>query len=193
MRAPNKPSILDGHWDLPPVVLHPFSRGVDESAILAGGGPESWEAARRSLLLAHYCEFRMLCFLGKDLMRWIKQCADFASRDAALRQAGVREQSFADLLVNQTPPNVGARFSAWGVLDYRPIISRSIGLNAVFPYPPAFKVVAEEFLEDVCAYADGLFHSYQSVKPFPRLDAERFSVALYTSDEYVHTLEDQQA
>ena len=176
-------------WELPPLVLHPFSRGVDNAAVLASGIPEVWDTAKRNMLLAKYCEFRMLCFVGKDLMRWIKQCADFASRDALLAQTGVREQSFSDFVVNRTPPNVAARFRNWGVADYVHILSRSIGLNAVFPNPPEYTAVTEEFLEGVCTYADGLFTCYQNLKPFTHLDPERFSLLLYTSDEYVNTLE----
>ena len=37
-------------------------------------------------------------------MRWITQCLDFARRDDLLAHAGIRAQSFADFVVNRTPP-----------------------------------------------------------------------------------------
>jgi hypothetical protein len=177
------------HWDLPPLVLHPFSQGVNRAAVFEDQGVEAWDNPRRSLMQAKYCEFRMLCFVGKDLMRWVRQCADFASRDALLLQAAITERSFADLLVNRTPPNIAVRFREWGVQEYSNILARSIGLNAIFPGPPEYKVLTDEFLEDLSAYADSLYLRYQNLRPFPRLEPEQFTLSMYTSDEYVQTLE----
>lgn len=182
-------------WDLPPLILHPFGRGVEAAASfdsiklalhLAGMGEPGLEKA--PLLHGRYTEFRMLSLTGKDAMRWIAQCMDFTGRDEILAKAGIRPQSFADLLVNRTPPAVAARFESWGVIDYRRILSRAIGVNAVFPSPPDFGVISAEFLEDYYAYADSLFACYQGLTPFTPLEQASFRFALYTSDEYLSTL-----
>ena len=185
----------NGRWDLPPLILHPFGRGLDASAafgsiklslLLNGMGEPGLE--KEPLLRARYLEFRMLGLVGKDVMRWIAQCADFAARDAALATAGIRPQSFADLLVNRTPPAVGARFESWGVFDYRRILARAIGVNAVFPNPPDYTVISAEFLEDYYAYADSLFACYRGLTAFTPLDQASFSFSLFTSDEYLSTV-----
>jgi hypothetical protein len=190
-------------WDLPPLILHPFDRGLDASSVMDSirlslhlNGMAN-DADKEPLLRARYTEFRMLSLTGKDVMRWIAQCTDFASRDAALAQAGIQPQSFADLLVNHTPPAVAARFEKWGVVDYRRIVSRAIGVNAVFPEPPGFALISAAFLENYYAYSDSLFTCYQALTPFTALDPKSFGFALYTSDEYMGTIgcvpDDEQA
>ncbi|MGD0363352.1 MAG: hypothetical protein ABSC93_20920 [Bryobacteraceae bacterium] len=182
-------------WDLPPLILHPFDRGLDAAASLDsiklsldlnGMGEPGLE--REPLLRGRYTEFRMLSLVGKDVMRWIEQCVDFASRDELLANAAIRGQSFADLLVNRTPPAVAARFESWSVLDYRRILARGIGVNAVFPNPPDFGVISAHFLEEYYAYADALFACYRGLTPFARLEPAAFGFALYTSDEYMTKL-----
>ena len=182
-------------WDLPPLILHPFDRGLDASAAvdsmklslhLNGMGEPGVD--KEPLLRARFAEFRMLALVGKDVMRWIAQCVDFAGRDEALAHAGVAPQSFADLLVNRTPPAVAARFRCWGVADYRRILSQAIGVNAVFPNPPHFDAISTEFLEDYYAYADSLFACFHGLRRFTRLEPASFGFALYTSDEYLSTI-----
>jgi hypothetical protein len=143
---------------------------------------------KEPLLRGRYVEFRMLSLVGKDVMRWIAQCVDFACRDAVLAHAGIRPQSFADLLVNRTPPAVAARFEKWGVSDYRRVLSRAIGVNSVFPNPPDFGVISAGFLEDYYAYSDSLFACYRALTPFTQLEPSSFGFGLYTSDEYLSTI-----
>ncbi len=179
-------------WELPPLILHPFDRGLDSasaygsiqlSLLLNGMGGQGMEKA--SLLRARYIEFRMVLLVGKDAMRWIEQCLDFAGRDADLAKLAIKPQSFADLLVNRTPQHVAARFESWGVLDFRRILARAIGLNAVFPEPPEYGVVSTAFLEEYYAFADSLFTCYRGLTPFTPLNPESFAFSLYTSDEYL--------
>ena len=195
MTQPADTSWHGRRWDLPPLILHPFDRGLDAAASLDSiklalylGGMGEPGLEKEPLLRARYTEFRMLALVGKDVMRWIAQCVDFAGRDETLANAGIRPQSFADFLVHRTPPAVAARFESWGVTDYRRIVSRAIGVNAVFPTPPDFGVISTEFLEDYYAYADSLFACYQGRTPFTRLELVSFTFALYTSDEYLSTL-----
>ena len=159
------------------MILHPFGHRA--------GGPAVEKEPRQS---ARYAEFRMVALTGKDVMRWMEQCVDFVGRDPALAEAGIRAQSFADLLVRRTPPAVASRFESWGVTDYRRIVSRAIGINAVFPQPPDFRVLSAEFLDSYPLYADSLFQCYQGLTPFTALDSASFGFSLYTSDEYMSAL-----
>src|ERR1700691_908519 len=191
-------------WDLPPLILHPFGRGLEAAAsfdsiklALHLGGMGEPGVEKEPLLRARYTEFRMLSLVGKDVMRWISQCVDFAGRDRVLSNVGIRPQSFADFLVNRTPPLVAARFESWGVMDYRRVLARAIGINAVFPNPPEFGVISTGFLGDYYAYADILFACYRGLQAFAPLDPASFGFSLYTSDEYLSTLkcapDDEQA
>ena len=182
------------------MILHPFNNGADAGAILASirlslsadilHAPDGDRAeARERLLQGKYCEFRMLCFIGRDLKRWMLQCTDFVSRDALLANTGIREQSFSDLLVKRTPPSVETRFESWGVVDYHRILRRAIGIGAIFPYPPEYTLLSTEFLENCGAFADILFACYQELTSFRALDPDQFHFALYTSSEYISAIE----
>jgi hypothetical protein len=145
------------------MILYPFGRGLNASAVLDSmkltlhlNGMGEPGLDKEPLLRGRYAEFRMLSLVGKDVMRWIAQCADFIGRDDLLAHAGIRPPSFADLLLNRTPPAVAARLETWGVSDYRRVVSRAIACS------PAIKVM-----------------------PFTRLEPASFGFALYTSDEYI--------
>jgi hypothetical protein len=130
-------------WELPPMILYPFGRGLNASAVLDSmkltlhlNGMGEPGLDKEPLLRGRYAEFRMLSLVGKDVMRWIAQCADFIGRDDLLAHAGIRPPSFADLLLNRTPPAVAARLETWGVSDYRRVVSRAITCHqgdAVYP------------------------------------------------------------
>lgn len=178
-------------WELPPLILHPFGGAVEASASLDSiklslytAGMDEPGQEKEPLLHARHAEFRMLCLAGKDVMRWIAQSMDFTAREPALADCGIQPQSFADLLVNHTPAGVAARFRKWGVVDYRHVLSRAIGVNAVFAGPPDWGVVSGEFLENYYSYADILFACYQNLTAFTPLRPESFDFELYTSDEY---------
>jgi hypothetical protein len=183
-------------WELPPLILYPFDRALDSAALfdsiklsLHRGGMGEAELEKEPLLRGRYTEFRMLCLVGKDVMRWIGQCMDFASRDEVLARAGIVPQNFADLLVHHTPAGVAARFESWGVPGYREVLSRAIGVAAVFPTPPDYGVLSSEFLEQYYPYADQLFTCFLALAAFRRFEPGQFEFSLYTSDEYLNTLE----
>src|SRR5947209_10384475 len=82
----------DSVWQLPPLILHPFNERVPPSALLEnsraalmlsglipndGSGED---VLKRRLLTGRYSELRMLYFLGKDLLRWMEQCVEWATR-----------------------------------------------------------------------------------------------------------------
>lgn len=68
-------------WELPPLILHPFSNQQGPGQLLEGskaalklagllpGGEEDRDELQRKLLLSRYAEVRMLFFVGKDLLR----------------------------------------------------------------------------------------------------------------------------
>jgi hypothetical protein len=196
MTAPTDDRWQGRSWDLPPLILYPFDRALDSAALLDSiklslyrGGMAETDLEKEPLLRGRYTEFRMLCLVGKDVMRWIGQCMDFAGRDEVLARAGMVPQSFAALLVQCTPPPVAARFESWGVSGYHQVLSRAIGVSSVFANPPDYGVIAAEFLEQYYVYADRLFACYMALAPSSPFDAARFRFSLYTSDEYLHTLD----
>jgi hypothetical protein len=79
-------------WELPPLILHPFHERVPPSALLEnskaalmlsglipGDGTEP-AVLKRRLLGGRHAEMRMLFFLGKDVLRWMEQCLEWAER-----------------------------------------------------------------------------------------------------------------
>src|ERR1700749_1487677 len=118
-------------WNLPPLILHPFSGGGSTDELLEGSqaalalqGFTSADATEAELRLrvlnGRYQEIRMLLFLGKDLFRWMQQCVDYARR-ADGPDCGVTEQSFSALLVECPPGNVATKLETWGVTDRRAV------------------------------------------------------------------------
>jgi hypothetical protein len=190
-------------WDLPPLILHPFNERTPPSVLLDNSkaalmlsglipsdGTDPEELHRRTMA-GRYGEIRMLFFLGKDVLRWVEQCLDWASHIPELRHREWRMQSFTALLTSSTPPEVKEKLLRWGVSDYISIFRRAIGLNAFFSNPPAFTDLSEEFLRNYHKYADSLYECFQKLERYPELDARQFRFALYASGEYSRLLESQ--
>jgi hypothetical protein len=188
-------------WELPPLILHPFSdqtgpgklvQSSRASLMLNGLLPndESTEdELTRKLLEGRICEIRMLFFVGKDLLRWIAHCLDFIGGIAELKGTGIREQSFADFLVQNPPEAVRAKLRGWGVFDYKSIFSRAIGLNAVFSDPPNENCVSTEFIRNYFRFADHMFACRQQMQAFTEVSIENFHFEIYASGEYSRLLE----
>ena len=188
-------------WELPPLILHPFSdqsgpgKLLDSSraSLMLNGllppDDSSEDELTRRLLDGRLCEIRMLFFVGKDLLRWISQCMESVSTIEELRGAGIRDQSFADLLVQNPPQVVKDKLRGWGVLDFRSIFSRAIGLNTIFSQPPSADQVSEEFIRNYYLYADHLFACRQQMQPFTELNPANFHFEIYASGEYSRMLE----
>ncbi len=190
-------------WDLPPVILHPFSdpAGPDHlvessrahlmlEGILPMSGLTEDELLRR-LLSGRLTEVKMLYYVGRDLERWLGQCVEVAGRDEALNAAGVKQASFAELLVEHPPENVLVKLQKWGVTDYRSIFSRALGLQAVFNQPPDFDFVTAGFIRNYYRYADQMWAARQELEPFPSLPPQQFRFELFASAEYARMLERQ--
>jgi len=190
----------DRIWTLPPLILHPFAdasgpgklvESSRASLMLDGLLPaeHSQEELSRRVLEGRFYEIRMLYYVGKDLARWVDQCADFASRDPVLRACGLRRQSFAALLVETPPAAVQQKLRQWGVVDFRAIFTRALGLNAIFSRVPDRNDLNEEFLRHYYRYADHLFACSQSLTPFTAAPERNFSFELFASGEYSRMLE----
>ena len=143
----------------------------------------------RKLIEGRVCEIRMLFFVGKDLLRWVAHCLDFVSGIPELKNAGIREQSFAEFLVQNPPEQVRTKLRGWGVFDYKSIFSRAIGLNAVFHEPPDEDSVSSEFIRNYFRYADHMFACRQQMQAFTELTVENFHFDIYASGEYSRILE----
>lgn len=191
-----------GVWKLPPVILHPFAGDSGPDRILAGsrahlalhgmlpGAAANPTELSRTVLLGRYHEMRMLFYIGKDLQRWTEQCVDFASRDSQLRGLGLREQSFAALLVDHPPLGINEKLGKWGITSPRSIFSRAFGLIALLAEPPEISTLSSMFVEYYQRFADYLFICYRSACSFPPLAPEQFQFEIYASDEYAKMLED---
>jgi hypothetical protein len=197
------PEIFGGRrWELPPLILHPFSDQTGPSKLLdssrasmmLNGMLPSDDSSRdeltRRLLEGRFCEIRMLYFVGKDLLRWIDQCVEFVQRSPELEQLGIRAESFADLLIQNPPVAVQEKLKIWGVLDFRAIFSRAIGLNSIFAEPPEAGSLSLDFVRHYYRFADQLFACRQAIQPFTAISAENFYFELYASGEYSRKLEE---
>lgn len=181
---------------LPPLILHPFAGGDTTTQLLAGSKAllalkgllpdEGGDTAglEELVLRGRIQEMRMLYFLGKDLMRWAEQCADFASRQPELQKLGIRAQSFAALLIESPPGAVAAKLTTWGVADFKGVFSRAFGLSACFGEPPTEASIAPLCAANYHRVADYLFLCFQNLVPYLPLAGDRFVFELYASAEY---------
>jgi len=188
-------------WELPPLILHPFSdqsgpgklvQSSRASLMLNGLLPQdesTEDELTRKLVEGRLCEIRMLFFVGKDLLRWIAHSLDFVGSIPELRDSGIREQSFAEFLVQNPPEAVQAKLRGWGVFDYKSIFSRAIGLNAVFCQPPDECQVSTEFIRNYFRYADHMFACRQQMQTFTEVTVRNFHFEIYASGEYSRILE----
>jgi len=186
---------------LPPLILHPFAQSTGRDKLIQSSraslmmqgllpaGERPSEELDEALLDGRYHEIRMLFYVGRDLMRWIEQCLDFASTDALLRDTGVRYQSFASLLIQSTPAKVEEKLRKWGVSDYRSIFMRALGLNALFAEVPRRGDLTDEFIRNYYRYADQMFQCRQGQAQFPDINNMDLDFELYASGEYSRMLE----
>jgi len=191
----------DRVWELPPLILHPFSNqrgpgqlleGSKAALMLAGllpGEGEDRDELRRKLLVSRYSEVRMLYFVGKDLLRWVGQCVELAGRAEELGGLGIREQSFAALLVYHPPEAVLQKLRQWGVASPESVFSRALGIATLFRDVPPAELLTESFLLHYHTFADHIFVCAQNLTPFAEISAANFRFELYASGEYLKMLE----
>ena len=192
-----------GHaeWDLPPLILHPFNERISPATLLenskaalmlaglATRDGTADEALHLRVLTGRYAELRMLFFIGRDVMRWLEQCADWATRVPELQRASIRRQSFARLIAVHPPEEVCEKLTRWGVTDYLTIFSRAIGFNALFSEPPPLEILSRDFLLNYHQFGDRLYQAFIEAEPHTAISAANFHFQLYASGEYSRLLE----
>lgn len=190
-----------GQWTLPPLILHPFAdaagpqqlaRSSRAGLMLEGmldPGEATVEDLERTLAEGRMCELRMLYYVGKDIARWIEQCLDFAARDPVLNGSALEYGSFSELLIEETPAEVREKLGRWGVVDYRSIFARALGLYMTFAEPPEAFQLTFEFVRNYFHYADALYHCRIGMARYAAITAENFTFTLYASGEYSRLLE----
>jgi hypothetical protein len=193
------PELLQRTPQLPPLILHPFSGGNGVDDLLEGSraslalqglleSSEEESVLQRRMLMGRYQEVRMLIFLGKDIFRWLQQCAEFMTGTGESR---LTEQSFASLVVEDPPEPVRRKLEKWGVTDRRAVFSRAIGLHSLFDDPPPAETLSPIFLKNYHRFADHAYICFQHLEGFQSLDSQRFSFEIYASEEYSRMLSDQ--
>ena len=188
-------------FKLPPLILHPFS-APEEATVLA-------QSSRASLILKGYlpsqlvpeceldrhlirgrfAELRMLFYVGKDLGRWMEQCVEATGGRQEFARLGLGREAFATLLVEEAPANVHKKLELWGVLDYRALFRRAIGLHCVFEEVPPAECLSADFLRGYHRHADRWFESWMVGRPLPVVNWDDFPFDLYASGEYALMLE----
>jgi len=202
MQTSSSPStIATSTRKLPPLILHPFAdaAGPDKlvessraSLMLQGllpSGERSTDELDQSLLEGRYCEIRMLFYVGKDLVRWIEQSLEHVERHPGFRDSGIKFQSFASYLVNNTPTAVQAKLRKWGVADFKSIFMRAIGLNAILAAVPERGILSDDFVRNYYRYADAIFQCRQTQAPYTDIASMNFDFDIYASGEYSRMLE----
>jgi hypothetical protein len=199
------PSQLSGvkPWTLPPLILHPFTDPIGQEKLLESSrahlvvqgflplGDETVEEVRERLIEGRLYEIRMLYYLGKDLERWVGQCAEVSRRESGFRDTGLSPLSFIDYLVQSPPAQVKEKLQQWGVIDPKSIFSRAFGFQAIFAAPPDRRFVSPTFIEDYYKYADQLFACRMASASFTPLAPGTLQFDLYASGEYARMLERQ--
>jgi len=194
-----KPALDDSLHPLPPLILHPFTESAATARVLESaraslslldGGEESTEELDKRLLEGRFTEFRMLFYVGKDVCRWLDQCSDSQIRNGSLDRR-IPRQSFAQLLIEQTPEDVSDKLRSWGVVEYARIFSRSIGIYHQFREPPEPAMLQPDYLRFYYRYADFAYAAWRELKKGPVLRQAQFPFTLYASGEYARILEEQ--
>ncbi|HSM78545.1 MAG TPA: hypothetical protein VLT57_12995 [Bryobacteraceae bacterium] len=195
-------STASGVVCMPPLILHPFAEANDPGKLmessragmaLEGLLPEDGKSRvqlDRALIEGRYCELRMLFYVGRDLTRWVEQCLEGAKRKPEDYPEGACRQTFVEYLIQHAPQSVEEKLNKWGVHGYQRIFARALALNCVFAEAPPPSALTESFVRHYHRYADQIF-SYEQKKPFPSLDASRYTFELFASGEYSRMLERQ--
>jgi hypothetical protein len=181
---------------LPPLILHPFSSSEDTSVLmdssrasmaLQGFLPKNnsvLEDLDRQLVRGRYAELRMLFYIGKDVTRWTEQCAELAASRPGFEAFRLRPETFAVLLIQQTPANVRSKLESWGVLDFASLFRRAFALHWVFQELPGSELLVPKFLRNYHRYLDQWYEGRLKECIFDNPEPGQFSFEVYASGEY---------
>lgn len=185
---------------LPPLILHPFTDAAGPAKLVEGSKAglalsgivpsRDMDAGllERRLAEGRYCELSMLFYLGKDLLRWMEQCAEAVER-AGGETESARPESFAALLVEDPPAGVSEKLRGWGVYEHKTIFARALGLHAVFETLPERDSLSRDFVRHYHRFADQMFACRQQLFPFTPASSSDFEFEIYASNEYSRMLE----
>jgi hypothetical protein len=186
---------------LPPLILHPFSGAEDTSALmessrasltLQGFLPQedvSKQDLDEQLLRGRYAELRMLYYIGKDVSRWLEQCAESVAASGLFAGRRLGPESFANFLVQHVPAHVRVKLEGWGVLDFCALFRRSMGLHAVFHEFPAAESFTPDFLRRYHRHLDQWYEQRLRDSGCDRPEPDEFTFDLYASGVYTLLLE----
>ncbi len=203
MRTMRSPEAASPPYELPPLILHPFTEGSDPetlvrstraSLLLQGllpGKELNRQELERLVLAGRYCEIRMLIYIGKDIFRWVDQCLEWLQNQPRTAGLELGFPAIARLLIEDTPAAVDNKLRSWGVVDYKAIFRRAIGLRSLFSEPPPQEVLEAEFIRSYHRYADHAYQARLEGESCPRLDPQQYTFVLYASGEYARLLEQQ--
>lgn len=150
-------------------------------------GPDT--ELQHQLLRGRFAELRMLFYVGKDLARWMEQCVEVTQGNPELCGLSLGAGSFAAYLVDEAPGPVREKLETWGVLDYRALFRRAIGLHSVFSDVPPVNCLSADFLRRYHRHADRWFLAWTQSQAVTAVDWTSFQFELYASGEYAMLLE----
>lgn len=194
-------SLIIEPFRLPPLILHPFSGPEDTSAlmessraslVLQGFLPRPETAADdldQQLLRGRYAELRMLFYIGKDLTRWMDQCAESVVFSGQFEGCRIKPETFAVFLVQHVPDHVRMKLESWGVLDFCALFRRSIGLHTVFHEFSSPETFSPDFLRRYHRHLDLWYEQRLRDSVFDRPQPRQFTFDLFASGEYTLMLE----
>jgi hypothetical protein len=191
------------HWQLPPLILHPFadpdgparlqegSRAILSLHGLIPDDHSTLDQLNTKLLSGRYCELLMLYYIGKDLWRWAEQCAEFIQGIPELRDTELAPETFLNLLVEDPPVEAADKLRKWGVYEFKSIFRRAAGLHSVFGQVPDRLLLSDTFVRHYHRFADEMFRCHQELFPARHVTAAEFDFQVYASGEYSRMLEQQ--
>ncbi len=197
----NQTAVNQGAFQLPPLILHPFS-SIDENSLLVESSraslslqglapvePGSAADLDNKLLRGRYAELRMLFYIGKDVVRWTEQCVETAKMSPVYENHRVRPETFAVYLVQFIPTLVRMKLESWGVMDFRALFRRSLGIHAVFSEMPGKELLQPDFIRRYHRHLDQWYELKLRDCLFDRPEPNEFQFDLYASGEYTTMLE----
>ncbi len=171
---------------LPPLILHPFSNSddVEKLAVFTGGDEGAWRSFD-----ARCSEIRMLCYIGKDLDRWLAQCLEFLSQNSETSAQAVSEADLIRLLLFETPEPVKVKLATWGIKNFEAVFTPALGLSQIFSHAPEPSTLSPRFVERFREYA-GLLYRIRVDGQQPETAAGvKLSFEMYSSKEYIAMFE----
>ena len=186
---------------LPPLILHPFSAPDDASKLmestkanlaLQGILPKTAKTPAEldeQLLRGRYAELKMLFYIGKDVLRWMDQCAESAAVSDCFFGRKMQPETFALYLVQYVPYHVRTKLEDWGVVDFCGLFRRSLGLHTVFANLPSAQDISADFLRRYHRHLDVWYEYRMRDRVFDRAEENEFTFDLFASGEYTLMLE----